>query len=412
MDPSYGGPSQCLRDLIPEWNRHGCSNEVLCLDASDSPFLGKDPFPIHAVGERKGPLGYHSALFPWLLEHLCSYDSVVIHGLWQWHTLATRRACRHLTTKVPYFVMPHGNLDPWFQRDKSRRLKAVRNWLYWKLCEHRVIRDAEAMLFTCEEELQLAREAFFPYRPRKAAVVGLGVPPPPAATGAMTDAFRKSCPELPESQPYLLFLSRLHPKKGVDILIKAYAEVFGLGLSSQDSPLPSTVPALVIAGPLESDFAREMIHLAGALLSGSVFTPSSTPQLPSSTDGGNRPSIHFTGMLQGDSKWGAFYGCEAFILPSHQENFGIAVAEALACDKPVLISNKVNIWREIESSGGGLVREDTEAETKSLMLDWSQKVASGNHSLTPIKCYQAHFTTKECAARFVRSIAVGTISNQ
>jgi glycosyltransferase involved in cell wall biosynthesis len=64
-------------------------------------------------------------------------------------------------------------------------------------------------------------------------------------------------------------------------------------------------------------------------------------------------------MLQGDMKWGAFYAAEVFCLSSHQENFGIVVAEALACGKPVLISNKVNIWREIEADKAGFVDADT-----------------------------------------------------
>ena len=73
-------------------------------------------------------------------------------------------------------------------------------------------------------------------------------------------------------------------------------------------------------------------------------------------------------MLIGPQKWGAFYGCEAFILPSHQENFGIVVAEALACGRPVLISNKINIWREVEAGGGGIVFEDSlEATHKALI---------------------------------------------
>jgi glycosyltransferase involved in cell wall biosynthesis len=77
--------------------------------------------------------------------------------------------------------------------------------------------------------------------------------------------------------------------------------------------------------------------------------------------------VHAIGMLAGDSKWGALYGCEAFVLPSHQENFGIAVVEALACGKPVLISDQVNIWREIVEDGAGLVEEDTEEGVEKLL---------------------------------------------
>ena len=75
-------------------------------------------------------------------------------------------------------------------------------------------------------------------------------------------------------------------------------------------------------------------------------------------------------MLQGDAKWGAFYASEVFALPSHQENFGVAVAEALACGTAVLISNKVNIWREIAEDGVGLVEEDDLAGTTRLLERW------------------------------------------
>ena len=63
-------------------------------------------------------------------------------------------------------------------------------------------------------------------------------------------------------------------------------------------------------------------------------------------------------MLTGEAKWGAFRAAEFFVLPSHQENFGIVVAEAMALSKPLLITNKVNIWREVEIDGAGIVVDD------------------------------------------------------
>ena len=69
--------------------------------------------------------------------------------------------------------------------------------------------------------------------------------------------------------------------------------------------------------------------------------------------------VHWTGMLEGDLKWGAFHAADAFVLPSHQENFGVAVAEALACGLPVLISDKVNIWPDIAQDEAGIVNPDT-----------------------------------------------------
>ena len=111
------------------------------------------------------------------------------------------------------------------------------------------------------------------------------------------------------------------------------------------------LPVLIVAGPgLDSPYGQSMKKLV--------------------VESDLKDSILFPGMLSGESKWGAFYGCDAFILPSHQENFGIAVVEALACAKPVLISNQVNIWREIESAGGGIVAEDSLKGTQELLRRW------------------------------------------
>ena len=82
------------------------------------------------------------------------------------------------------------------------------------------------------------------------------------------------------------------------------------------------------------------------------------------------PQIVWPGMLSGDLKWGLLRLAEAFVLPSHQENFGVAVAEALACGTPVLISNKVNIWREIAGDQAGLVDDDDEPGTTRLLKQW------------------------------------------
>ena len=109
-------------------------------------------------------------------------------------------------------------------------------------------------------------------------------------------------------------------------------------------------------------------------------------------------------MLTGDTKWGAFHSSEAFILPSHQENFGIAVAEALGCGKPVLISNKVNIWREIEADKAGIVANDDLTGTEYLLKTWMQlndeerMVMSEN----AIRCFTQRFTVAAMAKSLVK----------
>jgi glycosyltransferase involved in cell wall biosynthesis len=81
-------------------------------------------------------------------------------------------------------------------------------------------------------------------------------------------------------------------------------------------------------------------------------------------------TVLFPGLLTGDAKWGALHAADVFVLSSHQENFGVAVAEALACALPVLISNKVNIWREIDQFQAGLIETDDEEGTERLLRRW------------------------------------------
>lgn len=353
MDPASGGPCQGIRNSCNELQKMGVHNEVVCLNAPDAEFLGKDAFPIHALGPNKGPWNYAAMLIPWLSENLGRFDAVIVHGLWLYPSYAAIKALQRFkakasgSEKVPrIFVMPHGMLDPYFQKAEGRKLKALRNWLYWKIIESDVVKKADGVLFTCQAELELARTTFSPYQPSREINVGYGIVTPPPFTPAMRNAFLDKCPGLGE-QPYWLFLSRIHQKKGVDLLIEAYKTIL-----LKQSEFGVEIPKLVVAGPkLETAYGQKIKQMVAddPLLKKNVFLP---------------------GMLTGDAKWGAFYGCDAFALPSHQENFGIAVVEALACGKPVLISDQVNIWREIEAANCGIVTPDTLAGTEQALTSW------------------------------------------
>src|SRR5439155_16750291 len=157
------------------------------------------------------------------------------------------------------------------------------------------------------------------------------------------EAFLKAFPHLRDKR-ILLFLGRLHEKKGCDLLLQAFADLAG---SSKQVPAELH---LVMAGPAKDEYGEFLKNLAVKLRIDSRVT--------------------WTNMLAGDLKWGAFHSAEAFILPSHQENFGIAVAEALACGLPVLISNRVNIWREIRLHGAGFVEGDDLKGTQRLLKSW------------------------------------------
>ena len=112
-------------------------------------------------------------------------------------------------------------------------------------------------------------------------------------------------------------------------------------------------------------------------------------------------------MLVGDAKWGALRSAEVFVLPSHQENFGIAVAEALACGIPVLISRRVNIWREVLADGAGLAEEDSIAGTTAALHQWcalsvEERTAMGSAASS---CFARRFAIEHTAAQLAELFA-------
>jgi glycosyltransferase involved in cell wall biosynthesis len=334
LNPKGGGPAEGVRQLSDAAVRVGHTMEVVTLDGPDSGWGEDMACPVHRLGPTYlGNYRYAPRLRPWLVENAHRFSAVIINGLWQYHGYATHRVLRE--TATPYFVFTHGMLDPWFKR--TYPLKHFKKLLYWPWAEYRVLRDARAVLFTCDEERRLARESFGLYR-AKEVVVSYGTPGPRGDAAVQREAFLSLFPQL-RGQRILLFLGRIHAKKGCDLLIKAYRDIAAKYPDLQ----------LVMAGPYPEDLRALLGGLAGQL------------------DGSR---ITWTGMLSGDAKWGALRSAEAFFLPSHQENFGIAVAEALACDLPVLISNKVNIWREIAADGAGLVADDSYEGAAQLLNTW------------------------------------------
>ncbi len=364
LDPTAGGTVEALRVSTEALLKRGHEIEVLCLDEPDARFLGSYGFPVHAVGRFIRKYGYTPRLSAWLTANAARFDVGIIEGLWTHAT--TGGGFAMAKAGLPYVVFTHGMMDPWFRR--AYPLKHVAKQIFWWLFLGRVLRKAETVLFTCEEEKRLARGVFHgpPYAER---VVAFGTSDAPPANPAQNEAFRNAIPAL-ESRPFLLFLSRIHPKKGCDLLIESFARI------AAGHPELN----LVIAGPdqvgLVGDF-REQATKAGV---------------------GDR--VHFPGMLQGDVKWGAFRSAQAFILPSHQENFGIVVAEAMAAGTPVLITDKVNIWREVEESGGGLVASDTLDGTNDLLkrflaMSEDQRKLMGTKARAG---YEHHFSVEGAAS--------------
>ena len=373
VNPAGGGPIEGVKQMSAVNNRNGHTVEVVCLDNPGDPWVRDFPLACHAMGPSYLSYGYTPRLVPWLRANRRRFDIVVVNGIWQFQSFGTWLALRGTTT--PYFVFTHGMLDPWFK--VTYPLKHLKKWMYWPWGDYRVLRDATAVLFTCEEERRLARKSFWLYQCDE-CVVNYGAPIPKGNADEERRAFLSAFPRL-AGRRCLLFLGRMHVKKGPDLLLQAFARVLRQRPAAEADNL-----RLVMAGPNDHAYARGLMAEADRLgLSGHIV---------------------WTGMLTGAMKWGAFRASEVFILPSHQENFGISVAESLACALPVLITNKVNIWREVQLHGAGMVETDDQEGICILLERWLALSAAERASMSAaaLECFRTRFDIEQTAGMFVR----------
>jgi glycosyltransferase involved in cell wall biosynthesis len=383
VNPEHGGPIEGILRQNENSEHLGHRREVATLDAAGSPWLKDFPMTVHALGDSpyRGPAGWRRYLpwvhygmslrfVRWVARHASEFDVVIINGVWNFTTLGFVLAGG--TRRARYIVYTHGMLDPYFKR--SAPLKHLAKQVFWLFADGIVVNRAAAVFFTAEEERVLADKAFWPYHP-KPVVVPYGAGDVPDEADAQLAALRQAAPEL-GGRPYLLFLSRIHPKKGLDLAIEAFAAH------------AATRPELqfVIAGPDQSGLRPALEARVAAL--------------------GIADRVHWTGMLSGHGKWGALRDAEALFLPSHQENFGIVVAEALACGVPVLISDKVNIWREIVADDAGIAATDTEAGARELLQRFLALAAEQRAAMrvNARKCYEQRFDVRQATAAMFAAI--------
>jgi len=352
IDSATGGPVEGLRQRCTIYHAGGHEVEIASLDSPEFVDRCDLPATLVGLGPGRGTYGYTPNAVPWLKANLSRFDVVFVNGVWNYNTLAAHRALAG--TGIPWAIFTHGMLDPYFK--KQYPLKHLKKALYWHTTLAKVFHDANAVLFTCEEEKILARQSFSRYRVRE-EVVPYGTFGPNCDTAAASEEFLARWPEL-RGKRLAIYLGRIHPKKGTGILIEAFASTL-----AKD-------PAwhLVIVGPDQIGWQKELEALAEKL--------------------GIASRITWTGSLAGAPKWGAFSASEVFVLPSHQENFGIVVAEAMACSLPVIVSNKVNIWREIIAHDAGFAGEDTMEGTTTLLRRWS--------ALTPAEIAALRIRSRTC----------------
>jgi glycosyltransferase involved in cell wall biosynthesis len=369
VNPESGGPIEAVIQLSLVHLQLGHTSHICSLDNPDNLKHSNNNLTVYALGPGYLSYGYCKNLSKWLNENISNYDAVIIHGLWQYCGFATRKIA--LKKQIPYYIFPHGMLDPWFKYKYP--FKHIKKWLYWPWGEYKVLRDARRVIFTCELEEALAKKSFSYYRVNS-IISSLGTTATGLSGGYLKANFLKNRPSL-IGKKLILFLSRIHEKKGCDILIQAFSKVSHLDPSLH----------LLIAGPENQYGLLNKLN-----------------KLAQSLGVGNK--ISWLGMLNGDDKWGAYYASDIFCLPSHQENFGIVVIESLATGTPVIISNKINIWREINSCNAGFINNDTLEGTVLSLKAW---LNTSNLNFDKMKsnaelCFKNNFEIENSAKKLIQ----------
>lgn len=357
LNPIYGGQPEVVKQLITSLSELGHQTEIVTLDGYIYNFPTNDQISIHSLAPSYGKYSLNFKLIPWLNKNARNFDCVICHGIWQFQSYGTWLASR--IKRFPYFVYVHGALDPWFKT--TYPIKHLKKWLYWPWAEYLVLKDANGVLFTSAGEKIQAAKSFKLYK-ANGLVVNAGIKAPDVDPNQAKKAFLRTFPEL-EGKQSLFFMGRIHPIKGCDNLIKVFSEF----------ALVNPQLHLVMAGP------------------DVIGWKSSLQILAKEQNIGDR--ITWAGMIEGDIKWGAIYNSECLVLPSHTENFGMVVAEALACSVPVILSNKVNIWKDIEDEKAGFVADDTleglrDSFQKWITLDAQERKIMKERAR---KCFDHHF---------------------
>lgn len=324
LGPLRGGPSVAVPLLARAQVRAGLEVDIATTDDNgpDAHLVVPLETPMDDQGVTiryfRRQTRFYTASWPltrWLASNVGRYDVVHIHALFSY--AAAPAALLAARSRVPYVVRPLGTLTRWGMEQRRPMLKN----LSFSLIERRILDAAAAVHYTSRQERDEASQLGVKASP---AIVPLGLnlddfqDPPPRS-----DFFRAH-PTL-EGRPIVLFLSRVDPKKGLDLLLPAFAAV-------KDS-CPNA--ALVIAGSGEDGFVEGLRRRADGLgLSGSVA---------------------WVGFLEGSEKLAAFSAADVYVLPSYSENFGVAPVEAMAAGVPVLVSDQVGVAPDVVETNSGVV---------------------------------------------------------
>jgi glycosyltransferase involved in cell wall biosynthesis len=356
LDPADGGIATSVIENSMNLLEKNVDIEILTSDSKNSSFQGSNKIKIINMGPGIGKFGFSIKLTKWLLKNRYNYDVFIVDGVWTYGSLISR-----LLLKKKYFVYIHGTLDPYFKNDF---LKKIKKQIYWFLVGKKNLIDSKAILLTTGIEKKLLINTYVNTNNITKKVAGYGIFKKKINKKKLLKIFNERYPEL-KNKRTLLFLGRFHEKKGCDLLIKAYHKVkkelnFNLFLAGSENIYKNKIRLMVKKYKLE-----EKVFLSKKILDNNL-------------------------------KYGAMIKSSAMILPSHSENFGVSLVESLSVCRPILISNKVNIYREINKYKSGIVfKNNLNGIIKGLisfnnLSDKELKLMS----LNAIRCFNENYNLK------------------
>ena len=316
LNPEYGGPPAAIVDSTIALNKIGFKVDIVTHDNKESQFVKIKNTTIHNLGPSLlGDYNLNFKFTKWLIQNRSKYDLFIVHGLWQFNTLAAR-----LFLKKKYYVFVHGQLDPSYKKFFFNKIK---KFIYWNLIEKKNLKDSKFILLTNKKEKDLLNDTYVNTKGLKKKVVGYGILEPKYDTSKVKKIFYKKFKSLKDKDFYI-YLGRFHNKKGCEIIMNA-VKYFSLRKK----------PINVLMCGSNNIYKKYLQKI--------------------SKDLNIEKNIIWSNFLKNDIKLGALLSSKAMLLPSYGENFGVALVEAMACGIPVLTTNKVNIYNYIIENNAGYI---------------------------------------------------------
>lgn len=315
LNPEYGGPANAIIDHSHALIQKGYDVSIITSDKKNSKYYKGNKIKIINLGPALGKYKLNPKLFFWLKKNRHKFKSFFVHGLWQFNTLVAR-----LLLKKDFYVFSHGQLDPYF---KLEFFKCLKKKIYWSLIEKSNLIYSKSLLLTSNNEKKLIKHTYVNTDGINKKVIEYGILEQKFNLKKSENLFYKKFKNL-KNLNYFIYLGRFHKKKGCEII---------LGVLTRLKKNKIKIKVLM-AGP-NNEYKKKLIEDSYKLRIDDMIVWSDT--------------------LIDDLKWIALKKSEAMILPSHGENFGVSLVEAMSLSKPVITTSKVNISDKILSSKSGII---------------------------------------------------------